>query len=81
MKRNTRTQDSICWDCKNARAHLCAWIGRGEKIWDEADKQERASNISIKYYKGKKPTHTVYIVKRCKYFDPEGEKKGELRQR
>ena len=38
---------------------------------DEADKQERVNNI--KYYNEKKPTYNVYIVRRCKYFDPDSE--------
>lgn len=69
MKRKRRKNESECWDCRNAYASICGWVAEGKKIWDEADKQERVNNT--KDYTGKKPTYTVYIVKRCKYFDPE----------
>lgn len=68
-----REDESICWDCRNAYANICDWVAEGKKIWDEADKRERASNIG--YRKGKKLTYTIYAVKRCKYFDPERGKK------
>lgn len=76
MKKNTRPQESICWNCKNARANLCAWIGRGEKIWDRGKKEKRSLPKSCQT-KNKKYTF-VYIVQDCKYFKPEGKRKTIL---
>ena len=73
MKRNTRPQESICWDCKNARAHICPWIGRREKIWDRGKKEKRSSNT-----KKTKRSIDVYIVTECKHFKPEGKRKTVL---
>lgn len=48
------SRESICWDCKNARAHLCAWIGRGENIWDGGKKEKRSVNT-------KKTKRRIYV--------------------
>ena len=69
MKRNTRPPESICWDCKNARAHLCAWIGRGEKIWDGGKKEKRSANT-----KKTKSRIYVHIVTECRYFEPDAKR-------
>ena len=75
-KKNTRPRERICWDCKNARANLCAWIGRGEKIWDGGKKEKRSLTPS-RQTKNKK-YNFVYIVQDCKHFKPEGKRKTIL---
>lgn len=70
MKRNTRPQDSICWDCKNARAHICPWIREKEKIWTRGTKEKRRVG-----YKAKVDGFIyVYIVEECKHFKPDKRK-------
>ena len=71
--KNTRPPESICWDCKNARAHLCAWIGRGEKIWSGA-KSAKRKLLKSKQRPGKEH-YTVYAVEECQYFKPEDKRK------
>jgi len=55
-------QESICWNCKNARAKKCAWIGRMEKVWDKARKETRVANQG---------RCEIYFVEKCKNFEPE----------
>ena len=73
-RRNTRPPDSICWDCKNARAHLCAWIGKKKRIWSRG-KAEKRSLPPSSQTESKKYV-MVYIVHKCPYFQPEGKKEA-----
>jgi len=59
VKTNRSGKESICWRCENARAHLCPWASRGEKVWNKAIKEKR---------KEKGVYYTVYIVEKCLYF-------------
>lgn len=56
-----RRRDSWCWDCKNAYAHKCPWIGQMKPVWDKAKKEKKAQHT----------TYTVYSVQKCRHFEPE----------
>lgn len=51
-----------CWDCKNAYAHKCPWIGQMKPVWDKAKKEKK---------KAQHTTYTVYSVQKCRHFEPE----------
>ena len=74
MKRNTRPKESMCWDCANARAHICPWIGKGEKIWAIA-KEEKRKLLKYKQKKGKSE-YTVHIVEECQHYKPDEKRKA-----
>lgn len=58
---------SLCWDCVNAYADRCEWIGKLEKVWDEAIEKETPRSDGRDVY-------TIYTVIKCKRFVPEEEK-------
>lgn len=67
MKMSSRK--SICWDCANARAHLCPWIAQGKKVWKRGTRYKRKSVAKSKEY------ISVYIVHECQHFKPDEEQK------
>lgn len=50
---------SICWECRNARADRCAWIGRKKRVWKRATEKRCRQDQDI------------WIVQECNLFDPE----------
>jgi len=73
MKKSTRSGESICWDCKNARSNICPWVGKGKKVWTRARSEKRKL---LKYkQKREKEEYTVYLVEECKYFIPDEKRK------
>lgn len=67
MKMSSR--ESICWDCANARAHLCPWIRAGKKIWSQGTKYKRKSMAKRGEY------ISVYVVSECQSFVPDIQRK------
>lgn len=51
--------DSLCWECGNAYANRCAWIGSMTPVWEQAIKESRVAAT-----KGRK----VYVVTECKHY-------------
>lgn len=75
LRSPNRMPDSLCWDCKNARAHICPWIALGKQIWDRAQKAERSKKIRHRNGTVIDEEYTVYAVEECRHFKPEEKRK------
>lgn len=58
---------SICFDCKNARAHMCEWVDNLKPVWNKAfyrkvnvHKKANGQIVAIPY--------NIYIVAECPNF-------------
>jgi len=74
MKRNTRPPESICWDCKNARAHICPWIAKKKRIWSRGNSEKRSLPPSSQTEN--KKYILVYTVYECPYYNPDVKRKA-----
>lgn len=56
---STSTYSSICFDCANARAHLCDWVKNLTPVWKKAYKKTVSQSAN---------KHEIYIVISCPRF-------------
>ncbi|GAV24788.1 hypothetical protein ciss_07210 [Carboxydothermus islandicus] len=67
MRETNDKRKSLFWDCKNAYADKCEWVGNLTKVWKKAIEKETPRSDGRDVY-------TIYTVIKCKHFVPEEEK-------
>jgi hypothetical protein len=62
-----KEKESLCFDCKNAYAHKCVWIGLGRAV--------KGFKYDVVEYSGAKYSKTI-VVRECPNFLCEGKKQN-----